>query len=382
MSPAMSPAMSQDPPIGIVIPARDAAPWLGAALRSVLAQTLATWRVAVVDDGSTDPTATVAAGFTDPRITLIRQAPCGVSAARNRGIAALTGCAALLFLDADDWLAPDALARLAAALRAAPDAVAACGPCAPATEDGRPAGRALRPAAGDVLARLLTRNLFANGGHLLVRTAAVHRAGGFRPDLRYGEDWEYWVRIAALGRFVAAPGRAPLLFVRRRAEGAYLRAAADPAAFAPAMAAAFAAPALAERFGPRRLARLRRRMAAETEWVAGRALLWHGRRAEALGRLRRSWIARPGLRRAALLALWQLGGNAAARGARCPRNCSLPAGGRQPPRDAASRCATPAPDSASGGSFADASCRSPPKEVGSQFAPRPALPLKRMAPSR
>lgn len=328
--------MSHEPPIGIVIPARNAAPWLGTALRSLRTQTLADWRAMVVDDGSNDATAAVAAGLTDPRIALIRQPPSGVSAARNRGIAALAGSTALLFLDADDWLAPDALARLTAALHGAPEAIAACGPyataaadapdpafgAAPVPREGPCTPRSPAPSAtsviwqsgpvkrgvgGDLLPRLLTRNLFANGGHLLVRTAAVQCAGGFRTDLSYGEDWEYWVRLAALGPFVAVPGRAPVLFVRRRPDGACLRAAPDPAAFAPAMAAAFAQPALGARFGRHRLARLRRRMAAEAEWVAGRALLSHGRRAEALRWLRRSWIARPSLRRAALLALWHLG---------------------------------------------------------------------------
>ena len=310
--------MAQDPPIGIVIPARDAAAWIGTTLRSVLAQTVTDWRAVVVDDGSADTTAAVAAGFADPRIGLIRQPPAGVSAARNRGIAALADSAALLFLDADDWLAPDALARLAAVLRATPAAVAACGPYAAVAAEDDPAPRAVRPpAGGDVLARLLTRNLFANGGHLLVRTAALHRAGGFRPELSYGEDWECWVRLAALGPFATTPGRAPVLFVRRRADGAYLRAATDPAAFAPAMETAFAAPALADRFGPEQLARLRQQMMAETQWVAGRALLWHGHRATALAQLRRAWIAQPSLRRAALLGLWHLGG-----GAVVGRSCS------------------------------------------------------------
>jgi len=311
-------------PVAVVVPAHNAAAWLSAAIRSVLAQTLADWRLVVIDDGSTDTTAAIAAGFADPRIRLIRQANAGVSVARNRGAAAAlaAGARALLFLDADDFLAPDALARLAAALAEAPHAVAASGGFAPVTEDGAPAGRARRAESGDVLARLLTRNLFANGGQVLVQRSAALRVGGFRPELRFAEDWEYWVRLAALGRFVAARGRAPVLFVRRRAAGAYLGAAADPAAFAPALAAAYAAPGLAARFGARRLARLRARMGAEAEWVAGRALLWHGRRAEALARLRLAWVARPGVKRAVLLAWW----SATALSAGAARRVSAPPG--------------------------------------------------------
>lgn len=295
-------------PIGLVIPARDAAPWIGATLASVRAQGHAAWQAVVVDDGSTDATAAIAAGTGDARIAVIRAAPRGVSAARNRGLAALFAraapVAAVLFLDADDLLAPDALARLAAALAAHPGAVAACGAWAAMTAAGAPLPGYHKPAGGDVLARLLCRNLFVNGGQLLIRAEAVRAAGDFRPELSYAEDWEYWLRLARQGRFAPVPGRRPVLFVRRRADGACARASGDPAAFAPALAAGFAATDLKDRFGPARLARLRARMEAENHWVVGRALLRRDRRAEGLAWLRRSVAARPGARRAALLALW------------------------------------------------------------------------------
>ena len=295
-------------PIGLVIPARDAAPWIGATLASVRAQSHAAWQAVVVDDGSCDATAAIAAGTGDARIAVIRAAPRGVSAARNRGLAALFAAAApvaaVLFLDADDLLAPDALARLAAALAAHPGAVAACGAWAAVTAAGALLPGHHKPAGGDVLARLLCRNLFVNGGQLLIRAEAVRAAGDFRPELSYAEDWEYWLRLARRGRFAPVPGRRPVLFVRRRADGACARASGDPAAFAPALAAGFAATDLEDRFGPARLARLRARMEAENHWVVGRALLRRDRRAEGLAWLRRSVAARPGARRAALLALW------------------------------------------------------------------------------
>ncbi len=315
--------------IGLVIPARDAAPWIGATLASVRAQSHAAWQAVVVDDGSADATAAIAAGTGDARIAVIRAAPrgvsAGVSAARNRGLAALFAApvaapvaaagpvAAVLFLDADDLLAPDALARLAATLAAHPDAVAACGAWAAVTAAGAPLPGRHKPAGGDVLARLLCRNLFVNGGQLLIRAEAVRAAGDFRPELTYAEDWEYWLRLARRGCFAPVPGRRPVLFVRRRADGACARASGDPAAFAPALRAGFAATDLKDRFGPARLARLRARMEAENHWVVGRALLRRDRRDEGLAWLRRSVAARPGARRAVLLALWHAAPALAAR---------------------------------------------------------------------
>jgi Glycosyl transferase family 2 len=297
---------------------------------SVLAQTHRDWSLVIVDDGSTDGTADVVAGFRDPRIRLIRQANAGVSAARNRGAGELHYPAApspqppparggggfrlnllplplregvggrgnaTLFLDADDWLAPDALARLVEALDAAPNVVAVSGAYAFADT-----GVVRVPPSGDILHRLLVRNLFANGGHLLLRSAAVHAAGGFIPGIAYGEDWEFWIRIALQGPFAAVRGRAPVLFVRQHPSGAYHRLAADPAAFAPCMEAIFGNPALLARFGPTRLAAIRQHTEAENHWIIGRELIRHGNDRAGRARLRRSVCANPTAKRLALLA--------------------------------------------------------------------------------
>ena len=295
------------PLVSIVTPAFDVAPFVADAIVSVRAQHLPDWEMILVDDGSRDGTARAAerAAEGDPRIRILRQANAGVSAARNTGLAAARG-EALLFLDADDWLAPDALHRLATALRAAPGAALAYGPWAAVAEAARPGDAPLTIKtgpfpSGDVLERLLVRNLLVNGGHALIRRAALDAAGGFRPGIRYGEDWECWVRLALGGRFARVAGRAPLLFVRERSGSAYRRMARDAAAFAPAMEAIWGNPDLAARLG-RRLPRLRARALAEQDWVVGRELVRHGARSEGLARLGASVGAAPGLRRLALLA--------------------------------------------------------------------------------
>lgn len=282
--------------IGIVIPAWNVAVYLGKALASVLAQTHADWRLVVVDDGSTDDTAAVVAAFADARTSLVQQANAGVSAARNRGLDALDDAAeAVLFLDGDDWLAEDALARMVAALRVGRGAVAAVGPCAIGA-------RVRRVASGDVLERLLWRNRFANPGQVLIRRAAAVRAGPFRHDLRYGEDWDYLVRLATLGRFAPVAGAAPVLHVRVRPGGASRRYGHDPDAFRACLDAIFANHALGDRFSLMRLAGLRVRAEAESKWVIGRELIRCGDLVHGRAWLRRSLVAQPSARRLALLA--------------------------------------------------------------------------------
>ncbi len=294
------------PLVSVLMPAWNVAPFIGAAMASVLRQTLPNLELLVVDDGSTDATAALVLEQADFRIRLLRQANAGVSAARNLALSEARG-QTLLFLDADDMLAPDALARLAKALWRHPEAAAAAGPYAfvpEATTLAGPAPIARRPrfATGEMLERLLVENLFANGGHLLLRREAVQAAGGFLPGLRYGEDWEYWVRICLQGPLALAEGEAPVLLVRQRRGSAYHRMATDPRAFTPAMQAIFGNPALLARLGPERLAALRRRAEAENEWIIGRELLRHGQRQAGLARLHASLCAAPSPKRAMLMA--------------------------------------------------------------------------------
>jgi hypothetical protein len=189
------------------------------------------------------------------------------------------------------------LFRLDAALTAAPHAVAASGPCTFVDT-----GAVRTPPTGDVLPRLLVRNLFANGGHLLLRAEAVQAAGSFQPNIVYGEDWEFWIRIALQGPLTATQGKAPVLFVRQHTAGAYRRLAQDPGAFAPCMDAIFGNPALLDRFGAQRLAAIRRWSEAENQWVVGREQLRAGSKASGLANMRRSVRGHFTPRRAVLLA--------------------------------------------------------------------------------
>jgi glycosyltransferase involved in cell wall biosynthesis len=290
--------------IAIVVPAFNIAALLPDAIVSVLDQRHKDWSMVIVDDGSTDDTASVAADFRDHRITILRQRHAGVSAARNAGVAAVLRARpeALLFLDGDDWLGPDALAMLDETLADSPWAVAAAGRYA---RIGLDVSARLSPvtARGCLLEKLLTRNLFANGGHLLIRREAIEAAGPFSTDLCYGEDWEYWTRLALLGEFVAVPSAQPLLFVRERLGGAYLSRATDASAYRPAMEAIYRNPAMAARLGTVRLGALRRRADAEMAWTVGREMVRHGRRREGLGWLGWSIRIAPGLKRLLLVAM-------------------------------------------------------------------------------
>lgn len=111
--------------ISVVIPAWNAARYIGDAVDSILSQSAAPDEIIIVDDGSTDSTAECVRKF-GSRVTLIAQPNAGVAAARNRGIAAAQG-EAIALLDADDLMAPRRIELQRAVLAQDPDCAIALG---------------------------------------------------------------------------------------------------------------------------------------------------------------------------------------------------------------------------------------------------------------
>lgn len=109
-------------PVSVVIPAFNAAGFLTEAIESLLAQTVQPAEIVVVDDGSTDNTASVLGRF-GPPVVVVRQENRGETASRNRGME-IASHRFLAFLDADDVAAPTRLERQLATLGAAPGAAA------------------------------------------------------------------------------------------------------------------------------------------------------------------------------------------------------------------------------------------------------------------
>src|SRR5262245_54183980 len=125
---------SSAPTVSVVIPCYNQARYLSDAVSSVRQQTHRPIECIVVDDGSTDGTSDVAVEL---GALVVRQTNNGVSAARNAGLRIARGDF-IVFLDADDVLLPDALARGVGALAAQPAAAAVVSRCEVMAEDGTP----------------------------------------------------------------------------------------------------------------------------------------------------------------------------------------------------------------------------------------------------
>src|ERR1700752_4434252 len=99
-----------EPLVSILIPAFNAQEWLADTLRSALAQTWHRKEIIVVDDGSTDQSLTLARQFESKGVRVISQKNEGPAAAKNKAFSASRGDY-IQWLDADDLLAPDKIAR-------------------------------------------------------------------------------------------------------------------------------------------------------------------------------------------------------------------------------------------------------------------------------
>ena len=202
--------------VSVIVPVRNGEAFVADAVESVLAQKDVRAELIVVDDGSTDSTPELLAGF-GGRVTLDSSDGRGVSAARNRGIELAQG-ELLVFLDADDLFPPGYLARFAEAAGAFPQAdVFHCGWRGVDFEDGR-------VLYGQELPFDLDRDPFhalaaAGSPHisaLAVRRRTATAVGGFDETESTQADWDFWLRLAASGAtFRGVPGN--VVIVRRRA---------------------------------------------------------------------------------------------------------------------------------------------------------------------
>jgi glycosyltransferase involved in cell wall biosynthesis len=189
--------------VSVIIPCYNQGRFLKEAVDSVLSQSYGQVEVLVVDDGSTDDTAAVAARY-GPRIRYLYKDNDGLSAARNTGILEATG-EFVLFLDADDYLSPEMLERHVAAAHATPSGTVFYGGWRVVNLAGRVLYQEQAELGGDPVHELLKENGFAVHA-ATVRRSAFANVGLFDVRLKACEDWDMWLRLAAAGHeFVAVP---------------------------------------------------------------------------------------------------------------------------------------------------------------------------------
>jgi glycosyltransferase involved in cell wall biosynthesis len=203
----------------VIVPLYNKAPYVEKALQSVLAQTFIDYELIVVDDGSTDGSADIAARVLTSAqkslpsggdlgdapasgedqgeaFFLIRQSNTGVSTARNNGVAASHGDY-LCFLDADDWWAHTFLEEMDRFIDAYPDA-GIWGTNYYYVKNGRQ-HVPLNISSGYFnycMEYASHMSMPLTSISVAISRFVFDKTGGFKPHLKLGEDFDVWIRIA------------------------------------------------------------------------------------------------------------------------------------------------------------------------------------------
>ncbi len=216
-----------DARVTVIVPCFNYGHFIAASLESVAHQTYRHWECIVVDDGSTDDTKEIVAGFmaVDERFRYLYQPNKGMSAARNAGMREASG-AYLQFLDADDLLERRKIEAQVGFLEENPDVDIVYGDARyfPSGEperryaaiDGKSRSPIKKISGGkeELLGYLLVDNIMVMSAPLL-RRKILDTCGYFDEGLRALEDWEYWLRCVNSGaRFGYLEGDEALTLIR------------------------------------------------------------------------------------------------------------------------------------------------------------------------
>jgi glycosyltransferase involved in cell wall biosynthesis len=196
--------------VSVVIPAYNAAAFVGGAVESALSQTISDLEVIVVNDGSTDDTANVVEKYvSDRRVRCIFQQNRGLPGARNAGAMAAQG-EYLAFLDADDFLAPNALEVMRRTFEQSGAAWLNVGVLK--IEGEKRTLRRPRNPEGDPLLSILSDDFITRSP--FYPRKEFFAIGMYDEEIRMREDWEINIRMIAAGKPYALLDEPVYLYTR------------------------------------------------------------------------------------------------------------------------------------------------------------------------
>lgn len=182
--------------VSAVITAYNSEAFIAEAIESILRQSRAVDEIVVVDDGSTDHTRHIVSEYADQGIKFIQQHNRGAGAARNKGIRETSG-EYIAFLDADDvWLENKTRLQVDY-LNKHPKAGLVSGFAHwwnMAKDRARVTGKVQRNMR-TLRREIMVHNVLGNPSMVMVRRSALEETGLFREDIRWGQDWELWMRL-------------------------------------------------------------------------------------------------------------------------------------------------------------------------------------------
>jgi glycosyltransferase involved in cell wall biosynthesis len=204
--------------VSIVVPTFNRLEYLRPALESVFAQTWNAWDLIIADDGSTDDVRAYLRGLKDrPQVKVVWLPHRGIPAVvRNAALREATGTH-VAFLDSDDRWAPHKLQVQMTLLGARPECRWSYTAFRQVDRLGTPLAaertRRWHPYQGDIFERLISHTAEIRTPSVIVARQLLNEVAGFDEDLRSGEDYDLWMRLAL--RSPVAVADEPLVDVRQ-----------------------------------------------------------------------------------------------------------------------------------------------------------------------
>lgn len=195
------------PKVSVLIPVYNAEKYLSAALDSVLVQTLVNFELLALDDGSVDASLDILKDYEakDNRIRIWTREHRGLGQTRNELVSHARG-RYLAAMDADDICLPARLERQAAFLDSADDYVAVGGWIEQINSAAQPIGIIRTPIHHDEIDQVhLKGHVSIPHPSAMIRTTALARVGGYRPESAPAEDLDLWLRLAEVGKIANIP---------------------------------------------------------------------------------------------------------------------------------------------------------------------------------
>jgi len=184
----------------IIIPLYNKEKYIAKTIESVLCQKYSNYELLIINDGSTDNSINAVKNFSDSKIRIIQQKNQGVSTARNNGIRAAK-YDYITFLDADDWWHPDFLLQMKNLIEKYTDA-GIYGSKYYWVKNGKER-ISQNGLVDDYTGYINYFQAYLHAWYMplssistVIRKSVLIKLNGFKPNLKFGEDFDLWIRIA------------------------------------------------------------------------------------------------------------------------------------------------------------------------------------------
>lgn len=186
-----------EPKVSVIMAVCNGEDYIEKCVESILGQTFADFEFIIIDDGSTDSTPNLLNHYNDPRLKILRQENQGLTRSLKTAAQIARG-SFIARMDADDVSLPDRLEEQVRFMDAHPDYVL-CGSRFQESESGQPQRIPYIQSDEEIRKKASCFNPFCHSTTLF-RRDAYEKSGGYDTRIRYGQDFDLWIRLLGQGK--------------------------------------------------------------------------------------------------------------------------------------------------------------------------------------